>query len=93
MALSGTVDGQTNPAGMDGQIATASLLLKPLAECTATVGGLAASVLYCAAVPFVVEGEFQLNLQLSSDLPSGNQPVVVQIGSVESQPNPTVFVK
>jgi uncharacterized protein (TIGR03437 family) len=93
VVLYGTGDGQTNPAGVDGQIATTSVLPKPLATCTATVGGLAATVLYCGAVPFVVEGEFQLNLQLSSDVPSGSQPVVVQIGSARSQPNLSVFIK
>ncbi len=93
VVLFGTGEGQTKPPGVDGEIASQGLLPKPQATCTATVGGLPATILYCGAVPFVVEGEFQLNLQLSPDTPGGSQPVVVTIGSAQSQPNLTVFVQ
>jgi uncharacterized protein (TIGR03437 family) len=93
VVLFGTGEGQTRPPGVDGEIASQGLLPKPQATCTATVGGLPATILYCGAVPFVVEGEFQLNLQLSPDTPGGSQPVVVTIGSAQSQPNLTVFVQ
>jgi uncharacterized protein (TIGR03437 family) len=93
VVLYGTGVGQTTPAGVDGAVATPTLLPKPQAACTATVGGVAASVAYCGSVSGVVEGEFQVNLQLSPNVSSGSQPVVVQIGSAQSQANLTVFVK
>ena len=93
VTLFGTGEGQTNPPGVDGLIAMPGLLPAPASGCTATVGGIAATVLYCGAVPFVVEGEFQLNLQLSPNTPSGDQPVVVTVGSAQSQPNLTIAVK
>ena len=93
VTLFGTGGGQTNPSGVDGLIAMPGLLPAPVGGCTATVGGIAATVLYCGAVPFVVEGELQLNLQLSPNTPSGDQPVVVTISSAQSQPNLTIAVK
>jgi uncharacterized protein (TIGR03437 family) len=93
VVLFGTGEGQTIPAGVTGFIAVAGTLPVPAASCSATVAGLTATVLYCGAVPNVVTGEFQMNLQLPPDVPSGNQPVVVQIGTAQSQANLTVFVK
>src|SRR5579883_1594953 len=93
VTLFGTGEGQTNPSGVDGQIAMPGLLPAPAASCTATVGGIPANVLYCGAVPFVVEGELQLNLQLSPNTPSGDQPVVVTIGSAKSQPSLTIAIQ
>lgn len=92
VTLFGTGEGQTNPPGVDGQIAMPGTLPVPQGECSATVGGVPATVLYCAAVPFVVEGEFQLNLQLSPNTPRGDQPVVVTIGPARSQANLTIAV-
>jgi uncharacterized protein (TIGR03437 family) len=93
VVLFGTGEGETTPAGSDGLIAVPGALTKPALSCTATVGGMDAGVLYCGSVPFVVEGELQLNLQLSPSTPSGSQPVVLSIGSFHSVPNLTIFVQ
>jgi uncharacterized protein (TIGR03437 family) len=93
VVLFGTGEGQTNPQGVDGKIAVAPSLPVPQAGCTATVGNIPATVLYCGAVPGVVSGEFQLNLQLSPDTPAGSDSVVISIGAFRSQANLTIFVQ
>jgi uncharacterized protein (TIGR03437 family) len=93
VVLFGTGEGQTIPPGSDGLVAVPGALTKPTLSCTATVGATDASVLYCGSVPFVVEGELQLNLQLSPSTPSGSQTVVLSIGSFHSAPNLTIFVQ
>jgi uncharacterized protein (TIGR03437 family) len=93
VVLFGTGEGQTNPAGVDGTVAIPGSLTVPKLGCTATVGGAAAGVLYCGSVPFVVEGELQLNLQLSPSTPSGSQPVVLNVGTFHSQSNLSIFVQ
>lgn len=93
VVLFGTGEGATNPPGVDGTVAMPGALPAPQAACTVTVGGVPATVAYCGAVPFVVEGEFQLNIQLSPNTPSGAQPVVVTVGSAKSHANLTIFVR
>jgi uncharacterized protein (TIGR03437 family) len=89
----GTGEGQTNPPGVDGKIAGAGSLAVPVLTCSATVGALPATTLYCGSVPGVVEGEFQMNLQLSSAVPSGAQPLVVTVGTAQAQTGLVVYVQ
>ncbi len=89
----GTGEGETTPPGIDGEIAVPGSLVKPVLNCSGTVGGLPAAVLYCGSVPFVVEGELQVNLQLSAETPSGSQPVAIKLGSFTSQANLTISVQ
>lgn len=93
IVMFGTGEGQTAPPGQDGRITNAGTLAKPVLACTATVGGQAAGVDYCGSVPSVVEGEIQLNLHLSSNIGSGPQPVVVNLGPYASQANLVVYIK
>ena len=93
MVFFGTGEGQTNPAGVDGRIVLPDALATPVGGCSASVGRQTATVLYCGSVPFVVAGELQVNLQLSSLVDSGSQPVIVRVGSLQSQPNLTVFIQ
>ena len=89
----GTGEGETTPPGNDGEIAIPGSLTKPDLNCSGAVGGVAATVLYCGPVPFVVEGELQVNLQLSTETPSGSQPVSITLGSFTSQANLTISVQ
>jgi uncharacterized protein (TIGR03437 family) len=89
----GTGEGQTNPPGVDGKIAGAGSLATPVLTCSATVGATPATTLYCGSVPGVVEGEFQMNLQLSSAVPSGAQPLVVTVGTAQAQTGLVVYVQ
>jgi uncharacterized protein (TIGR03437 family) len=92
VVLFGTGEGQTSPAGIDGKIATGTPPA-PILNVTVTVGGLAATVLYAAGAPGLVAGLFQVNIQLPDNLPSGDQPVVVTVGTAPSQSNLTVAVQ
>jgi uncharacterized protein (TIGR03437 family) len=80
------------PLGSDGLIATA-IYPKPALTPTATVGGQPADIVYAGAVPFVVAGEFQVNLRVPTNITAGNQPVVVSFGQFKSQVNLTVSVQ
>jgi uncharacterized protein (TIGR03437 family) len=44
-------------------------------------------------VPGSVEGIFQINVAIPSNVPAGNQPVIVTIDGVPSQSNITAAVK
>lgn len=87
-----TGEGQTNPPGTDGLIAGANPP-KPQLPVTATVGGLAATIEYVGGAPQLAAGTLQVNIRMSPNVASGNQPVVVRVGSFQSQPNLTVAVK
>jgi uncharacterized protein (TIGR03437 family) len=95
--LYGTGEGVLSPAGGTGRIAPAAPPFPTFANSmTITIGGIpvpASSILYAGPVPGFVEGEFQINLQLPSNVPSGNQPVVITIGGFPSQSNLTVTIQ
>ena len=77
---------------VDGKIAS-EVFPAPSLPVTATVGGQSATVLYAGAVPFQVAGLLQVNLRLPANLTPGNQPVVITVGSTQSQSNLTVAVR
>jgi uncharacterized protein (TIGR03437 family) len=86
-----TGGGTMNPAGQDGRVAAGvSRLDLPV---TATVGGLAAEVLYAGNAPGLVEGVMQINLRLNSNTPSGEQPVVINIGGTPTTSTVTAAIQ
>ena len=86
VVLYGTGEGETNPAGVDGQFAS-TVYPKPVLPVTVTVDGKAATVLYAGAAPQQVAGLFQLNIKLPDGVSSGAVPVVVTVGSRSSVPS------
>lgn len=92
VVLYGTGEGQTNPPGVDGQIAV-GVFPKPLLSVAVSIGGLPAEILYAGAAPGLVAGVFQINARISPEVASGNVPVVVTIGSAASQSGLTVAVR
>jgi uncharacterized protein (TIGR03437 family) len=91
--LFGTGEGQTNPVGVDGQLA-ASVFPKPVLPLSVTFGGIrAAEILYAGAAPGQVAGLFQINVRLPAGIASGDVPVVVTVGPAASQAGLTVAVK
>jgi len=92
IVLYGTGEGQTNPAGIDGRIAS-TVFPKPLTPITVRIGALDAEVLYFGAAPGLVAGVFQVNARVPADAPSGDVPVVVSVGAATSQPELTVAVR
>jgi len=90
-----TGEGQTAPAGIDGQIANGPDYPKPAPpkSVTVTIGGVSAEVLYAGAAPQLVAGVMQINARIPSNTPSGDIPVEVSVAGAKSQPGITVAVK
>jgi uncharacterized protein (TIGR03437 family) len=84
--------GQTDPAGIDGQIA-GDTLAKPLLGVTAQIAGLDAKVLYVGAAPGMVAGVLQVNCVVPLDSPSGFAvPIVLFVGKTSSPAGVTVAI-
>jgi len=67
-----------------------SLVTQPV---TATIGGISAKVDYAGPAPYLVNGAIQVNLTIPPGLTPGPQPVVITIGTAQSQSGITVAVK
>jgi len=91
LILYGTGEGQTTPAGIDGNVAT-SVFLKPIQDVTVQIGSSAASVLYAGAAPGFVSGVLQLNVTIPAGV-SGTQPISVKIGDATTPTGLNIFVR
>ena len=61
---------------------------------TVTIGGQTVKPQYAGGAPGLVAGLMQINVQIPSGIQTGNAvPVVVQVGSVSSQPGVTIAVR
>jgi uncharacterized protein (TIGR03437 family) len=89
--LFGTGEGQTNPSGVDGSVAS-TIFPTPQLPVNVTIGGVPARVLYAGAAPGLVAGVLQVNAEIAPNTPSGIQPVVVRVGSASSQGGLTVAI-
>jgi len=84
--------GQTSPAGSDGLINAAPLPV-PTATVKVTIGGQTANVNFAGGAPGAVAGVIQVNAQIPSGIAVGAAvPVVVQVGTSNSQPGVTIAV-
>ena len=89
-----TGEGQTNPGGTDGLIAS-TVFPKPVAAVAVSIGGQtlnAGQIKYYGAAPFLLAGVMQLNVEIPANIPAGPAAVVVTIGGVASPPT-NIFVK
>ena len=76
--------GQTDPPGIDGQVAGA-ILPSPLLRVAVQIGGMDAQVLYAGAAPGLISGVLQVNVLVPLGAPSGPAvPIVLTIGPAES---------
>jgi uncharacterized protein (TIGR03437 family) len=57
------------------------------------IGGQPASVVFYGEAPGVISGVMQLNVQIPSNIPSGEIPVSVSVGGNSSQSGVTVSVR
>jgi len=73
--------GPTNPALIPGQVPTNVASLATLPQ--VTIGGAAATVGAAAVVPGTA-GLYQMSVQLPSDAPNGDLPVIVRVGTTSS---------
>ncbi|HWB84623.1 MAG TPA: hypothetical protein VG675_10820 [Bryobacteraceae bacterium] len=91
-----TGEGATVPSGANGAIipTNGSGLKKPQLAVTATVGGVPATVQYYGSAPGIVSGVMQVNVQIPAGAPSGPAvPIVVSVGTAQSQTGVTVAVQ
>ena len=88
IGLYGAGFGQTTPAIASGTIVTTASTCATLP--TATVGGAPAQVTYCGLAG---AGLYQVNVTVPAGTPSGNNIVVVTIGTVSSNSNAMITVQ
>jgi uncharacterized protein (TIGR03437 family) len=91
-----TGEGQTTPIGTNGTVTPSdgTGLKKPNLQVTATVGGVAATVLYAGSAPGIVSGVMQVNLQIPAGAPSGTAvPLAITVGSTTTQTGITIAVQ
>jgi uncharacterized protein (TIGR03437 family) len=79
LVLYATGEGQTDPPGVDGNVAN-SVFPKPVLPVTVQIGNQAGTVVYAGAAPGFVSGVLQVNVQLPAGL-RGTQPLQLRIGS------------
>jgi uncharacterized protein (TIGR03437 family) len=92
VSIFATGEGQTNPAGVDGRIASAPLP-RPRQPVSVAIGGRAAEVLYAGAAPGLVSGVMQVNARVPSGAGAGAILIVLTVGSRSSQPGVTIAVQ
>jgi uncharacterized protein (TIGR03437 family) len=92
-----TGEGQTSPAGVTGKVTTVSstppLTPGPLLPVSVTVGGQPANWSFAGEAPGFVSGVMQLNVQVPTNIGTGEQEILVTIGGNQSQKGVTVSVK
>lgn len=93
VAIYGTGEGQTIPAGVDGRLADARTLARPAAPVTVQIGGIDARVTYAGGAPGLPAGVLQVNAVVPANAAPGAQPVVLKIGTASSRPDVTVSLK
>jgi len=89
-----TGEGVTSPASTTGQLApgNGTGLNHPVLAVTATVGGVAAQVEYAGSAPGIVYGVMQVNVLIPANAPAGNLPIVITVGTTNTQTGVTVAV-
>lgn len=92
VVLYATGEGQTSPSGEDGRIAIAPLP-KPINTVRAFLAGQEVRVDYAGAAPGLVAGALQVNIRLPDDAPTGDLPIVLQVGEVRSPNTVTLSVR
>ena len=93
ISIYATGEGQTQPGGVDGAIASGSSLAKPKLPVQVWIDGRPAEVQYAGAAPGQVAGLMQVNVRIPADASSGNVPILIQVGDAQSQAGMTVAVQ
>ena len=92
VVLYATGAGITSPLSVDGEI-TAGVFPKPVQPVIVLIGGQQAVLNYAGAAPGLVAGVLQVNAVIPAGVGSGDQSVVLQVGSVTSPTGVTVAVE
>jgi uncharacterized protein (TIGR03437 family) len=86
-----TGEGQTNPPGMDGKIAS-TVLPKPVLPVSVTVGGKNAALPYAGAVPNFIAGFLLVIAPIPPGVtPGAAVPLVLKIGSFSTSVNVAIW--
>jgi uncharacterized protein (TIGR03437 family) len=86
-----TGEGITSPPSVTGQLAVS--LNKPVLPVTATINGVAATVQYAGSAPGEVYGVMQVNVQIPANAPTGTLPIVITVGTTNTQTGVTLAVQ
>jgi len=89
--LYGTGEGQTNPPGVNGLVAT-QVFPKPVLSVTVQIDNKNADVLYAGIAPGDVAGVLQINARVPANATAGNVPVVVTVGTHSSRSDVSINV-
>jgi uncharacterized protein (TIGR03437 family) len=93
VSIYATGQGETNPPGVDGVIATTASPQPPPLPVTVLIGGLPATVSYAGNAPGAPEGFMQINATVPSGIPAGTSvPIVVSVGTASSQTGVTIGI-
>jgi uncharacterized protein (TIGR03437 family) len=92
-----TGEGLIAPSGMTGKITTVSpnppITPQPILPVAVFIDGQQASIAFYGEAPGLVSGVMQLNVQIPPNVPSGNLPITVFVGTNSSQSGVTVSVQ
>lgn len=94
VALYGTGFGAVSPNVLPGTLATGTANLTN--SITVTIGGVtvpAPNISYAGLSPGSISGLYQFNVVIPSNVPSGDEPVVIAIGGIETQPGVTIPIQ
>jgi uncharacterized protein (TIGR03437 family) len=92
--LFGTGFGATNPAAQAGDMAAGQAPLT--GQAAVTIGSLtlaASDVLYAGLAPNLISGVYQFNVRIPATTADGDVPVVIRMGSVQTQDRATILVR
>jgi uncharacterized protein (TIGR03437 family) len=84
--------GRTQPAAIDGQLATYPYPV-PKSHGQVLIGGKSGEVLYYGAAPEQIMGMFQINVRVPEGIEAGDSPVTLVVGGVSSQAAVSVSVR
>jgi uncharacterized protein (TIGR03437 family) len=90
--LYGTGAGQTNPAGIDGQVAQ-EIPPTPVLPVSVIIDGKNAQVVNVSGAPGVVAGFIRIGVRLPNGIRSGPVSVVLRIGESLSRAGVTLVVR
>jgi len=94
VSLFGTGFGAVNPAAAAGAIAAAQATLA--GSITVMLGGEAlpaSDILYAGLSPGSISGLYQFNIQIPASAPTGDVPVSIEIGGVQTQAGATLPIQ